>query len=272
MCRLLMCGLLLLPCVGCRGRCDLVEAELRTKERELREAREELDRAGLFNEALHNELRAVGPRAGGVVLPEQASQTYTLKEVVLGRLTGGYDADGKPGDEALQVVLEPRDPDGHAIKVPGALHVEAVQITPEGLKVPLSAWDLSPGELRRSWRSGLFATGYQLVLPWKVWPAFSKMRVTARFTLDDGRVFEADKDVTVRLAPPAVPPGGPVLIPGDDEALPPPTPVGPVMPSAEAGGPPAETAGVLKPASWRRSPAPSLEPGPVRLHRPEPLR
>src|SRR5262249_19604576 len=129
----LMCGTAFLPCLGCRS-CDLVEAELRTKERELREAKDELFKAELYNEALQNELRAVRPSAVSSLSPEQASQTYTLKEIVLGRQTGGLDDDGKPGDEALQVVLEPRDPDGHAIKAPGSVRVEALQVSPEGLK------------------------------------------------------------------------------------------------------------------------------------------
>src|SRR5262249_26165792 len=126
---------------------------------------------------------------------------------------------------ALQVVLEPRDPDGHAIKAPGSLYVEVVQITPEGLKTPLCSWQIPPDQLRRSWKSGLFTTGYYLVLPWKVWPSTPKLRVTARFTLADQRVFEADKDITIRLAPQASPKSGPILTP---EA----TPI-PVVPEEE---------------------------------------
>src|SRR5207247_1858588 len=42
---------------GCRSRSDLVEAELRTKDRQLRETRGELMRAETMNEALENTLR-----------------------------------------------------------------------------------------------------------------------------------------------------------------------------------------------------------------------
>src|SRR5439155_24466275 len=55
--------------------------------------------------------------------------------------------------------------------------------------------------LRKTWRSGLLSSGYQVVLPWKAWPSSEKLRVTARFTLVDGRSFEADKDVSIRLTP-----------------------------------------------------------------------
>src|SRR5205807_409209 len=110
---------------------DLVEAELRTRENDLREMRADLNRTECQNEALLREIQAL--RQGGVshFSPEQASQSYTLKQITLGRGTGGYDNDDCPGDEALQVVVEPRDCDGHTIKAPGELHVEALQITPE---------------------------------------------------------------------------------------------------------------------------------------------
>src|SRR6516225_839710 len=193
---------LLSPAAGCRN-CDLVEAELRTRVSDLRVLREELLRSECQNVALARELSTLRQSGPASLSPEQASQTYSLKQVVLGRGTGGYDSDDCPGDEALQVVLEPRDGDGHTVKAPGSLHVEALEISPEGLKIPLSAWDLSPDQVRHSWRSGLFSTGYFIVLPWKTWPSYQRVRIIARFALADGRLFETDKDVTVRLAPAA---------------------------------------------------------------------
>jgi hypothetical protein len=197
-------GLLPLACTvffssGCRSRPDLLEAELRSKDRDLYEMRDELYRTSAFNEALRRQLCAL--RGGTNITPEAAAQLFNITTVTLGRQTGGYDADGGGGDQALQVVLEPKDPDGHTIKAPGGVEVSALQITREGLKTPLSSWAISPDELRRSWRSGLLSTGYSLILPWKVWPISEKLRVIVHFKLEDGRIFEADKDVTVRLAP-----------------------------------------------------------------------
>jgi hypothetical protein len=162
---------------------------------------EELLHAMAQNESLGRELRAVRQGSASSISPEQASQVYSLKQIVLGRGTGGYDDDDCPGDEALRIVLEPRDSDGHTIKAPGTLHVDALETSPEGIKTPLCSWDLSPDQLRRTWHSGLLSTGYSVVLPWKRWPSSERIRVIARFTLMDGRVFEADKDVTIRLTP-----------------------------------------------------------------------
>jgi hypothetical protein len=187
---------------GCHN-CDLVEAELRSRESDLLRLRGDLYRAESENAALHRELHDVRQGAGVALIPELASQTYPVRQVVLGRLTGGYDEDDCPGDEALQVVLEPRDADGHALKAPGFVRIVVLEITPEGLKAPLSSWDISPDQLRRTWRDGLLSTGYHVVLPWKAWPASNRLRVVAQFTLADGRLFEAEKDVTVHLPPAA---------------------------------------------------------------------
>jgi hypothetical protein len=210
--RLIFCLCLAAP--GCR-RADLVEAELRTRERELRETRSDLDRSEAYQQALQSELQALRKDSCQKLTPELASQVYTVKEVVLGRQTGGYDDDNLPGDEALQVVLEPRDPDGQAIKAPGHLRVTALEINPQGLKTPLSTWEIPPDQLRRAWRNGLLSTGYYVVLPWKNWPTTSRVRVVAQFILADGRVFEADKDVTIRLPAELKRQPPPVIAPAD---------------------------------------------------------
>jgi hypothetical protein len=151
--------------------------------------------------------------------------------------------------------VEPRDCDGHVIKVPGALHVAVLEISSQGLKSPLSTWDIAPPQLRCTWKSGLFGTGYNVVLPWKVWPSTDKLRVVAQFILTDGRVFEAEKDVKVHLPP------EPLRKPVPDGVLPEPKKLdGPPLSKAPAG--PVQNT-VLKP---------TLPPAAgVRLARPQPL-
>lgn len=250
---ILVIGLGLSPLVGCaHHRTDLLEAELRTKEDQIYELQAALQRAQGCNLAIQQELTALRQSPACKITPELASQLYTLKGVYLGRLTGGLDEDDCPGDEALQVVLEPHDCDDQTIKAPGSLHVLALQITPEGLKAPLSAWDISPNELRKTWRSSLFGSAYYVVLPWKVWPTSPGLRIVAQFQLADGRVFEADRDVTIHLASGAP---YPVIVPSGQ--TPPPSPVeviGPDLSQAPASTP-----------NWRvAKEAPALEVLPPR--------
>jgi hypothetical protein len=271
--------------LGCQN-CHQVERELRDREREVRELREELDGNRALTMALQQELCDVRqgrpPIPSGPPLPpptplqqapppeplpppsvspditqsskptalpfEATLPANTVKEIVLGRQTGGYDQSCGHGDDALQVALEPRDQDGSTIKVPGYLHVDVLEILPGGTKRPLSSWDVPPHQLRHSWKNGLFGSGYFVVLPWKCWPTSEKLRVVAQFTLPDGRLFEADKDVTLHLPPVAC-----------RKPFPPPDPVpeGPTLPH-RADKP-------VQPAAWPPNPL----QGAVRLLRPE---
>jgi hypothetical protein len=234
-------------CGGCRSNCHLVESELRTREMQVRELREELDGIRAHNQALEIELRALrgdgctvlpGPGPVPAIIPP----AYPVRSLSLGRQTGGHPSDCGAGDDALQVLAEPRDAEGQAVKVPGsALLVQAIEITSEGIKRPLSSWEVPPEQLRNSWRSGLLSTGYTLTLPWKVPPSTDKLRVVAQLRLPDGRVYEADKDITVRLPPhaarPILPPATPV--PPPPTTLPPAgQPQGPMLPPAGTEGVP----------------------------------
>jgi hypothetical protein len=222
-------GLSLLSTVsGCRS-CDRVESELRARENDVRELREELDRCSVYNQSLQQEVHALRGQLG-IPVDGSPPAAYPVQTLMLGRQTGGRSNDLCPGDDTLQVQVEPRDPDGHVIKAPGQLLILVQEITPEGTKRPLSSWIIPPEQLRKSWVNGLLTTGYLLNLPWKNWPTTEKLRVTAQFQLADGRVFEADRDITIRLtplhqrpaaasptpSPPAAPPAkesGPMLLP-----------------------------------------------------------
>ncbi len=199
---LLLCATATFSALGCRSTCEPVERQLHARELELMAANEELERCHAINEGLQTELQALhgDPSADSDKL---AAALYPIRSLTLGRQTGGRDGDASGGDEALQVVVQPLDADNQAVKVPGSLFIQALEITPAGLKHPLSTWQISDDELHRSWRTGLLSTGYVLVLPWKVWPTNDKLRVVVQFHTADGRLFEADKDVTIRVVPAA---------------------------------------------------------------------
>lgn len=240
---------------GCKSR-ELVENELRARDIQYREALEELGRTEAQNQALQHELESL--RHGSKVTPEQAAQMFGIRRIVLGRTTGGYDNDGLPGDEALQVVIEPRDVADHAVKAPGRVQITALEINIQGVKTPIGDWLIAPEQVRQSWKQGLLTTGYTLILPWKTLPQSENIRVSARLILPDGRVYETDKDVKVRLVPgrgvPLRPldvmPGdpGPIFVPALKQADPN-IPVGVWVPApaVELGRPVPHVAGAI----WR---------------------
>ena len=82
---------------GCRS-CDPVESELRAREQDVRELREELERSQLYNQALQQELGAV---RGEPCTPDgKPVAAYPVRSVALGRQTGGRPSDHGPGDDA----------------------------------------------------------------------------------------------------------------------------------------------------------------------------
>ncbi len=187
-----------LVAAGCRAhRSDLVEAELRTKERLLRETQAELNRTRSVNEVLERDFMS---RQQGQPLADN-SGTVSPKDIILASGTGGIDDDRLPGDEALLVVVVPRDEDGQPVRTVGVLTVAAWEIMPGGVKVPLSTWEINATDLRRAWKSGLLGSGYHVTLNWKKPPTASRLRVAVQLTLADGRVFEADKDISIRPLP-----------------------------------------------------------------------
>jgi hypothetical protein len=224
---------------GCRS-ADKLEAELRQRETALREAHDELGQCQAVNAALQRELHDLHEIHSDKVCPEQVHATATLKTIALGRATGGTNEDHCPGDHALQVVVEPHDCDGHTIKAAGTLQVAALEILEGGVKKPLSTWVLAPEQLRHTWKSGLWSSGYVVILPWKEWPTTDKLRVVVQLIAPDGRLFEADKDVTLHLPPPAA--RKPLPAEPETPLLPPPRPVeGPSLsllpPPGPLGGP-----------------------------------
>ncbi len=181
---------------GCR-RNELVENQLRARDVQYREALEELMRSEAVSTDLRRENDAM--RAGGKLTPDQAAQTYGVRKIAIGRGTAGIDNDRVPGDEILQVWIEPRDASDHTIKAPGKLQLAVLEINAQGEKSLLSTWDIEPEKLPKLWKQGLLSIGYMIDLPWKTPPRVETIRVVARFTLPDGRVFEADRDIKVRL-------------------------------------------------------------------------
>lgn len=193
---LALLGSLLLA--GCRRR-ELVENELRARDIQYREALEELGRAESRNQSLQAEIEAV--RKGAKFTPEQAAQLAGVRRIVLGRLTGGYDNDGLPGDEALQVVIEPRDLSDRSLPSLRQVQITALEIDPRGVKTPIGEWTVAGEKLHNSWKQGLLSIGYHVIVPWKRLPQSETVRVVVRTTLPSGAAFEADKDVKVRLVP-----------------------------------------------------------------------
>ena len=234
----------LIGLLGCKAntKYDGIEAELRTRNRELSETQRALDRSRETNRAYEQSHGAIP----GMAHAPQGG-TCGIREIALARGTGGVDDDAIPGDEYLMVVIVPTDEDKSAVKAAGRATIGAWEYGPDGLKRLIGTWEVSAEQLRSTWKSGLLATGYFVPLQWQQFPTTSKVRVAVRLTSTDGRMFEADRDISVRPMTGALPsptaPGVPYSatpIPGRQpltSGVPPPG-VPPVLPNYEELPPP----------------------------------
>lgn len=197
---------------GCAGfQTEMLESELREREDEAllvrahaQDLQFQLAGCRRENNVLRSQLRDSGTKG---MLPEQAAALFSLNKITLNRLvTGGVDTDGRPGDDALRVVLEPRDQRGDLIKSPGTITIELVDLALDPADRRVGYWTFDLETALKHWRGGLFGTGYHFKLPWqRGFPRHQDLSLHARLLTPDGRAFRVTKSLTVRLTPGNVP-------------------------------------------------------------------
>jgi hypothetical protein len=263
--------------LGCRSaNKGIVESELAARESDVRLLKDELDRSEKLNFDLVRELQALRGQPGPLGLIERPTVPYPVQSIQLGNLTSGRHNPSLAGDDGLEVLIEIRDREDQPLKVPGDMVIEALEINPEGLKLPLTVWRVCAADLRGKWKQGLFNTGYliELTFPADGLPRQEKIRVIVRFTMVDGRTFEAEKDIRVRVIPEAnrpkgiLPPTKAPVVPATPTAEPPTLPTPMPVPSLTPQVPPPVEPPILPPPTL--SPPLSVPTLPVPSPVPEP--
>ena len=118
------------------------------------------------------------------------------------RLTGGYDFDGKPGDEGVLVVIEPQDDEGHYVARSAPVSIVVLDKTQSGAAARVARWDFDASETAGKLRRSLLGRGIHLELPWPNEPPQSKqLQVYTRYMTDDGSKLQADREIQVELTP-----------------------------------------------------------------------
>src|SRR5262249_8812147 len=191
----LFAALALVGAAGCRSSCYRVESELRAREEDVRNLKDEVERLGGVNEALSRELAAHRGEPGPDGVIRKPSEPYPLRSLVIGRGTGGRPDEACGGDDRPVRPGEPRDCDDQAIKAPGQMVIDVIETPREGVSGLLKRYEITPDQLRCAWQSGLFSTGYRLSLGFERWPTTDRLRVVVYFRMMNGRVFEAGQDL-----------------------------------------------------------------------------
>lgn len=111
----------------------------------------------------------------------------------------GIDLDGRPGDDGIQMLLQPMDDRGDIVAAAAPLTVVVLDPQLSGLTARIARWDLHPDEVRSYFVQRGGTSGYLLDLPWPAEPPVHReLLVFARYTTADGRKLEAQAELNVR--------------------------------------------------------------------------
>ncbi len=175
------CVLVLLAVVGCGGKPNAANIQLRRQNEELTsqiftlEARHKQDQATI--KALEGSMPTVP------VLPaERMNELFTVADLQLGRLTGWADLDPKTeGDDGLKIYVVPVDAAGDELKAAGSFKIEVFDLSAKDTRV--GDWEFSVDRARACWNgSGLL---YEYVLPCPFKGEIPDAELTIKITFTD---------------------------------------------------------------------------------------
>lgn len=222
-----------IPLTGCHR--DLVEAELRYRNRQVRELRRHLAQKNAevhTLQAMMQEAPDSGGPAGAKETPDTVYRRESMSRVSLAMSTGIKDVDRDGSADSIQFTIVCHDYDGDVFKCPGQVDLELAAVQDSGVIKTVANWQMEPERLRSTWKASLISTGYQVIVPMPTLEQSKKWKGIVRFTTLDGRVFQDERTFEYRgatkanLTSPATLPPGPNLPPAE------PAPPAPLMPDA----------------------------------------
>jgi hypothetical protein len=188
---------------GCASRrnVDLLEAKLREQEDHVRSLQAQVQRANAelvaarrLNEALkQHHVRPAG-HDDSFDLDEQHFRVTGLKINTL--FTGGFDRDGKPGDDQITLFFTAIDDRDRIVQIPG--HVECELLNPADHQ-RLGLWKFDTKKTRDAWVKTLGSFGYRFELPWQTPPQVSDLELRVRLHAANGSQFETSTPIHVTL-------------------------------------------------------------------------
>ncbi len=154
------------------------------------------------DEAVRPASAQVDDQTRGYEGPRQDARDERVAKVVLNRrLTGGFNADRRLGDDGVMVVLEPRNEDDQLVARPGQIAVAVVDPILTGEDSHVARWEFESHEAMQYFRKTALGEGYHLDLRWPNRPPrHERLMLTVQFTSPEGKRFEVSQAVVVDLA------------------------------------------------------------------------
>ncbi len=98
--------------------------------------------------------------------PEELEQLIVPVKIELERLSGGYDDDGKPGDDGIVLYVQPIDRNGDVIKAAGSLTVTLLDLANPPEQYLLGEYRFDVKTTRGLWYGRLWSSHFTVHCPW----------------------------------------------------------------------------------------------------------
>ena len=113
-------------------------------------------------------------------------------------LTGGADFDGRPGDDGLRIVVEPRNAGDQFVAEAGTLSLVVLDPDREGESARIARWDFDQSATRQLLVASSPGRGLKIEVPWPAAPpAANRLKLFVRYETPDGRRLQADREIFV---------------------------------------------------------------------------
>jgi hypothetical protein len=194
-------GLLLsaLLAAGCQSPAEI---ELRREISSLRETVKDKDNQLVAQKASIDELNRQLNVARSIS-EDDLKRVFYPEQLVIDRLSGGADYDGRPGDDGVTVYLKPVDREGDVIKVAGDLRIQLFDLAAAPGKNFIGEYFIPVDQIGKLWHGKLFTNHYTVKCPWPSGPP-AHTEITIRAVFVDyltKRVVSAQSTCQVRLPP-----------------------------------------------------------------------
>ncbi len=185
---------------GCQTTADV---DLRQEILKLREQVKERDGQIALHQGTIDELHRQLAVARSIS-EEDLKRVFFPERIQIDRLSGGFDTDGKPGDEGVTVYIQPIDRRGDVIKVPGDVTIQLYDLAAPAGRNLIGEYKLSVDQVAELWHGKLMTQHFRIKCPWPGKPP-ENPEVTIRVTFVDyltKRVLTAQSTCKVKLPPP----------------------------------------------------------------------
>jgi hypothetical protein len=182
------------------GCASTTEADLRAEILKFREEIKERDsKLALQQNALDELNRQLGVARS--ISEDDLKRVFYPEKIQIDRLSGGFDTDGKPGDEGVTVYLQPLDRKGDIVKVPGDVTIQLYNLAAPADRNLIGEYRLTVDQVAELWHGKLMTQHFRIKCPWPAGPP-GHPEVTIRVTFVDyltKRVLTAQATAKVNL-------------------------------------------------------------------------